>query len=169
MPRNGLRWTGRWGWSPGTPGTGSVQTLACFGLWLGLLVHCLSSSCILACLLSQEAFLYLSPPFSLDSSRDLSVASFWVIFVFFHLNCFGLQSKEPMGVVGNTRASKRKDTKTHQFCLLWGAHQHQKLNRFLSTFYLSCCVDFFLLFPETKSTTAILASWLCGRVGQHAV
>lgn len=144
---------------------GSVQTLACFGLRLALLVHCLSI-CILACLLRQKALLSLSPSFFLDSSRDPSVVYFWWFFwVFFHLNCFGLHSKEPTGAEGKTWTSKRKDTKTHQFLLLRGAHQHQKLSRLLSTFCLSCCMDFFLPFPETKGAATILSSSLCGWVG----
>lgn len=148
MPRNGLRWTRRWGWSLGTPGLGSFK-LVCFGLWLGLLVPCLCSTCTLAC--SGKKLFFIFPHlFPCTTAETLRLLLFGF---FFHLNCFGLQSREPTWAVGKTQASKRKDTKTHQFCLLWGAHQHQKLNRFLSTFCLSCCVNFFSSLPWDKGSS----------------
>lgn len=102
-----------------------VQTLSRLSvLWAAPTGTLYCSFCwISICLLRQEAFFFLSPPFSLDSSRDSSV----VLLVFFYLELFwlgffvcffSLHSREPAGAEpdgpgpGRDQASKRKDTKT---------------------------------------------------------
>lgn len=80
IPRNGLRWTGRWGWSLRIPGCGLGSNSGVFWAVTGI-VSSLPFFDLYSCLLRQEAFLYLSPPFFLDSSRDPSVAFLFVCLV----------------------------------------------------------------------------------------